>query len=336
MSKVRKCVGTLRTGCDGQPGVTGKKYFCEVFSRPPDERGLGADAVSYEELRRLYHMGSSYREVLFELVSAINAGDFCPEAAELLGDNFLFALEKPDGGTRPIGVGAALRRLAGRVVMRQLEQEIREVFTTTAVPAEMLEAAGHDPDRRCNVPLQLGCCTPGGAEILISMSRLALSADHRWAVLSDDKKNGFNAISRSSIFAGLRRWFPQLIPCARLFYSRAARLYTSGKLGRTPARDEDGEEFFSMKGCTQGDALGPFFFAIGYHMALLETQAAHPDVAIWAYLDDTYYLQVPAMALAAMRTGTERTLEICAVASNLKKQEAFSYGDSLDLATHVR
>ena len=42
--------------------VTNKKYFCEVFSRPPEERGLGADAVSYEELRRLYHMGGRYRD----------------------------------------------------------------------------------------------------------------------------------------------------------------------------------------------------------------------------------------------------------------------------------
>ena len=82
--------------------VTKKKYFCEVFSRPPEERGLGADAVSYEELRRLYHMGGRYRDLLFDIVAAINAGDFAPAAAEMLGDNFLFALAKPDGGTRPI------------------------------------------------------------------------------------------------------------------------------------------------------------------------------------------------------------------------------------------
>ena len=32
-----------------------------------------------------------------------------------------------------------------------------------------------------------------------------------WAVLSD-KRNGFNCISRRSIMAGLRRWYPELIP----------------------------------------------------------------------------------------------------------------------------
>ena len=56
-------------------------------------------------------------------------------------------------------------------------------------------------------------------------------------------------------------------------------------------------------------------------------------MVIWAYLDDTYYLQLPELALAAMRTGTVRTLATCAVASNLKKQEAFSFGDALDLTT---
>ena len=59
-------------------------------------------------------------------------------------------------------------------------------------------------------------------------------------------------------------------------------------------------------------------------MALLETQAAHPDATILAYLDDTYYLQMPAAALACMRSGTAATLAICEVDSNLAKQEAYS------------
>ena len=31
------------------------------------------------------------RDLLFDIVAAINAGDFAPAAAEMLGDNFLFA-----------------------------------------------------------------------------------------------------------------------------------------------------------------------------------------------------------------------------------------------------
>lgn len=38
--------------------------------------------------------------------------------------------------------------------------------------------------------------------------------------------------------------------------------------------DEHGVPFdsFLPEGRTQGDSLGPFFFTVGYHMALLETQ----------------------------------------------------------------
>ena len=38
--------------------------------------------------------------------------------------------------------------------------------------------------------------------------------------------------------------------------------------------------YWSAEGCSQGDPLGPFFFAVGYHESLLATQAAHPDVTI--------------------------------------------------------
>ena len=57
-----------------------------------------------------------------------------------------------------------------------------------------------------------------------------------WALAQDDKKNGFNSISRKSIFAGLKRWFPQLLPTARLFYSEPSALYTAGLAGRQRAR----------------------------------------------------------------------------------------------------
>ena len=75
---------------------------------------MGVDAVSYEELQRLYHRGGASRATLLSLVRKINAGALHPAAAALLGANLLSPLGEPDGGTRPIGVGSALRRLAGR------------------------------------------------------------------------------------------------------------------------------------------------------------------------------------------------------------------------------
>ena len=47
---------------------------------------------------------------------------------------------------------------------------------------------------------------------IVASVRTILEQHPEWAVLSDDKTNGFNCISRRSIMAGLRRWFPDLIP----------------------------------------------------------------------------------------------------------------------------
>ena len=126
------------------------------------------------------------------------------------------------------------------------------------------------------------------------------------------------------------------------YYARNGRLFTvSASEGRRQARGAGraGEEevlFFSAEGCTQGDPLGPFYWAIGYHVSLLEIQARHPGTTLVAYLDDTYYLDEPAEALQAMRTGeavcADDTGETgCGVVSNLGKQEVYG-GPEADLS----
>jgi hypothetical protein len=85
-----------------------------------------------------------------------------PSATEILGDCFLYGLAKPDGGTRSVGVGAALRRLAGRCMMKQRAADIARVLTITRPTPEMLVAAGFAPDTPCNAPLQLGVGVPRG------------------------------------------------------------------------------------------------------------------------------------------------------------------------------
>ena len=98
------------------------------------------------------------------------------------------------------------------------------------------------------------------------------------AIASDDKRNGFNCISRKAIFSGLRRWFPDLIPTVALWYSKRRHLF----LFNDEARDGSGDIFDSAEGCAQGDPLGPFLFAIGYHWTLLEMQVRHPSTLICA------------------------------------------------------
>ena len=230
-------VPTAAELCD-KPGVQAHvstfASFCEVFSKPPQERGVSVDEVSYEDLQQLYHSGERAKRTLYNLVCLINAGQLDPAVADVLGESLLVGLRKPDGGTRPIGIGAALRRLAGRVLMADEGEEMGKVFTTTRVPAELLEKAGFARDHPCNTPMQLGVNVVGGAEIAVGIVRAGLQLKPSWAVFSEDKVNGFNAVSRRAIYAGLWRWFPWLIPAFRQWYSRQGRLYTClpGRRGR--------------------------------------------------------------------------------------------------------
>ena len=100
--------------------------------------------------------------------------------------------------------------------MEHRKEDIGRIFTQTPVPDDIRRGAGLAPGEPCRVPLQLGCGTPGGAEIAIMAVRLHLERFPEHAFLSDDKVNGFNRITRKAIFRGLRRWFPELIPTVEL------------------------------------------------------------------------------------------------------------------------
>ena len=230
-----------------KPGVsaffTRERVFKDVFCRVPKERGLGLDAVSYEELGGLFHGGvQMYRDTLYTLVCAINAGRLHTDSLAILGDSLLYGLEKPDKSTRPIGVGSALRRLAGRCIYAQLKDEFGKKLTATKPTEAMLEAAGFAADTECMAPLQLGCGTGGGAEIAIAMIRLQLELNPKWAVLSDDKRNGYNALWREAIFRGVREYFPELLPTVRMFYARDGGLYTKERPRTSAEVEAAGEE----------------------------------------------------------------------------------------------
>ena len=323
-----------------EPGVpryaTCRKAFARIFRAPPKERAMGVgDTLSYEELQGIFHAGRESQATLYGLVSAINDGSVHVDIADFLGDCALLGLEKPDGGTRPIAVGSALRRLAGRCIMEHRKEDIGRIFTHTPVPDDIRREAGLAPGAPCRVPLQLGCGTPGGAEIAIMAVRLHLERFPEHAFLSDDKVNGFNRITRKAIFRGLRRWFPELIPTVELWYGRAGGLFLHGEAA-TDGQTEP-EQYYSYTGCQQGDSLAPLLWCVGYHETLLATQARHPTTLIIAYLDDTGDLDEPAEALAAMRTGERLSSELCGIVSNRAKQEAYSpSGDLSCLPSSLR
>jgi hypothetical protein len=335
-------------GMQDEPGTpafqTDRRYFNEVFSRVPKMRAMSGDAVSYEELGSLYHSNNDARDVLYKVVAAINAGEVHPNARGILGDCTLYGIAKPDGGTRPIGVGAALRRLAGRCLVRHVGEDLSIVLTEMKpTPEELARALGISLEEArvlpCNAPLQLGVGVPGGAEILIGICRTYLERHPDRCIFSDDKVNGFNCVSRGAMMRGLRRWFPKLIPTVRYFYEEwldseapSPRLwFHPGRpdgfptgYGLQQACDSKGKAYVSAEGCQQGDPLGPFLWALGYHESLLAAQALNPATIIAAFLDDTYNLDGVAAALKAGQDGEVATRALAGVTSNRGKQEIYS------------
>ena len=149
----------------------------------------------------MYHRSERYKRTLFTIVCGINAGrscvgdeEGCNSATAVHGESLLVGLMKPDGGTRPIGIGSAMRRLAGRVLMWDLAVRMGEVLTESAPDPERLQRAVEERRKearqaaanvgksaeaakaagdaaaeqlrvaqaKCNKPLQLGCGVAGG------------------------------------------------------------------------------------------------------------------------------------------------------------------------------
>ncbi|CAI6010743.1 unnamed protein product [Closterium sp. NIES-65] len=123
----------------------------------------------------------------------------------------LVALQKPQGGVRPIAIGEILPRLLSRCVILHFKQQIRDFFLPS---------------------LQFGVTVSAGIEVMAHTVQSALSLHPDWVVLELNVANAFNLFSRSAMFNALRDSpFSSLIPFFRLFYASPSPLhYRSGPL----------------------------------------------------------------------------------------------------------
>ncbi|KAL7670393.1 hypothetical protein ACOME3_005329 [Neoechinorhynchus agilis] len=75
---------------------------------------------------------------LTRLVGVFSGDNLSPKVIELFLCASFRALEKKDGGIRPIAIGSTLRQLAGKVISRRVSEGLAKILC----------------------PVQLGCCTP--------------------------------------------------------------------------------------------------------------------------------------------------------------------------------
>ncbi|KAK3268450.1 hypothetical protein CYMTET_23049 [Cymbomonas tetramitiformis] len=259
------------------------------------------DAVVEAECRRLpVASGPGCSQLRFEHIGVIfGRGDGLPAikhaCQQLVEDRVpagvlpwlmgarLVALLKPGGGVRPIACGESLRRLAGKVVCRQMRTRWATYFSPPPLEGANSSAA------------QLGVGVPGGAEVCVHTVQALLGACPSWCDLALDCKNAFNTVKRGVIYKEVSDNFPELLGLAESSFRHEARLGWQG---------DDGEFRWvsSAEGAQQGDPLGPFFMAVALQPALQTTLDEHPDVFIMAYLDDIHILGPPDKVRAAYDT----------------------------------
>lgn len=147
-------------------------------------------------------------------------------------------IPKTAGGYRPLGIGEAWYRLAGRAALLCLGPSVGLLLS----------------------PLQNGIGVKSGCEIGGRIGQLAMSApsDLNLIVTSTDIRNGFNVLSRRKQLDGLNEFAPGLLRWFIWAYGRPTPLIMHGKCVG-----------WSATGCRQGDPLSSLLFCVGIHRAVL-------------------------------------------------------------------
>ena len=253
-------------------------------------KASGLSGWSYEHIKAAICTPSGL-EAGHAFLKLILAGTL-PRLPDMLDSNDI-ALQKPDGGIRPIAVGEAWTRLGAICALR-------------AHPDLGFDLA----------PLQLGVGIPGGAECVGHMLRAALQEDPNTHVISLDCTNAFNTVSRQAIANTVHTKAPTLIPFIRWAYGEASRVFLSGA-------PDDVPPIVFAAGVRQGVPLGPLLFALTLLPALEATRAEHPQAGLVAYMDDVHVVGLANPATLACTTLREEVGKI-GLTPNPAKSKVYS------------
>ena len=144
----------------------------------------------------------------------------------------LFALQKKNGGVRPIAVGCTLRRLVAKVAGSLVVGEMAALLA----------------------PRQLGYGTKNGAEAAVhAMSVYLCSLNPEKVVLKLDFQNAFNSLRRDRMLEAVFGLAPILSHFVHSAYSSPSILFWGDKTIQ------------SAEGVQQGDPLGPLLFCLSIH-----------------------------------------------------------------------
>ena len=196
--------------------------------------------------------GEAGARLVYQLTSLVNLaiqGKIPSKVRAAFYAASLTALEKPDGGIRPIAIGSTYRTLATKVALRPLSGELGTQLR----------------------PVQLGYGTPGGCEAAAHATRYFADSLHKdYVILKIDMRNAFNSVRRDSFLRQVREHAPSLYPLMWQAYSEPSPLYHGTS------------EIESDTGIQQGDPAGPAVFSLAIQPIV---STITTDLNVW-FLDD--------------------------------------------------
>ena len=169
----------------------------------------------------------------------------------------LIPLDK-NPGIRPIGVGEVLRRIAGKVVVHTVREDV-------------ISSVGS---------LQVCAGQEAGCEAAIHAMHSIFESEETEAVLLLDASNAFNSINRNAFLHNVKVICPSISTYVQNCYNDSSRLFVVG-----------GKEIKSTEGTTQGDPIAMYIYAIAIIpliLMMIDIVAARPnqDAKVAAYADD--------------------------------------------------
>ena len=163
----------------------------------------------------------------------------------------LIALNKKEGGIRPIAVGNTLRRLASKCACPHILSSLEVSLA----------------------PRQLGYGTPMGSEAAVHAARCyleSMSTSSNKLMLKLDFRNAFNSLRRDKMLFSVSELAPTFYQYILSSYGKPSCLYCGDHIIQ------------SAEGVQQGDPVGPLLFCLSIHQLVSKLQSE----LVLFYLDD--------------------------------------------------
>jgi hypothetical protein len=224
-----------------------------IQSFPPDS-SAGIDGLRPQHVKEMY-LGATDTNTLSlnlnPLVSFCNL-IFNGKLPDLIRPLFfgarLIALNKKDGGIRPIAVGNTIRRILSKFACHIVKSKISTQLH----------------------PHQTGFSTKNGSEAAIHATRNYIENQPNKAFLKIDFKNAFNCVRRDIFLREVQNRCPEIFNYIFSSYECNSILAFNDK------------SIFSQEGVQQGDPIGPMLFCVAIQSIIHQITT---ELNIW-YLDD--------------------------------------------------